>query len=341
MKRALSAVALLIFALAGCGGGGGSSSTSAGNPSGGYPTNYSTKELTPLQGYTNNAACHIDNNGRIVGGSWKDGGYSTNVWETSGSVRSVSTLDMETTDMNEAGQVIGYTIQPSVSYVKLDISSGSVTNLYDFSAYSINDSGDMAGSSAGSPAVLSAGGTKKILSIPESYTGGAARRINNSGIVVGDVTGSQSSRAIIWNQDGSIKVQFPIVTGFTYSRAVLINDAGQSVICYSSAKDYIYEQAVLRGADGSTLTLNNFGYSSIGVEDINGRGQVVGNVSNTGDLADGNAAVWNPDDTAHLLPAPTGYTRANAFGINDSGVIVGRAIDATGIWHAVAWTLGS
>lgn len=182
-----------------------------------------------------------------------------------------------------------------------------------YQALSVNDSGLTAGwitkaDDTSLPAASDANGNVRKLPMPDGYTNGAASDINDAGTIVGSVSGPNGSRAVTWDQAGSIHF-WSSNDGDTYG--ISINDSG-TVLGVEDNHYIIWDtggQVVFRITDENVFAW-----------DINDRGEVVAEA----DAAD---KVWLVVFTASGaridLPNLPGYPAAFPTCINNQGIICG------------------
>ena len=191
-------------------------------------------------------------------------------------------------------------------------------------AAAINDSGQIAGelgiSLSVGHACIYAGGTVQDLGTLGG-TDSCAASINDNGQVVGtsDVTpGNDSPQDAFLYSNGTMTDLDQLVGGKHQSSADAINNAGKVVgNCGGSA--FVY-------ANGTVTTI-----ASVLADAINDAGEVVGEITSSNGGHPGHAFLWSPGagvTDLGTLPAPYGQT-STAFGINDSGQIVGDSYSPT------------
>ena len=209
----------------------------------------------------------------------------------------------------------------------------------------INDAGTIAGevgiSGVGCHACVYTNGTLTDL----GTLGGAASwaaSINDSGQAAGTsetTPGNDSPQDAFLYSNGAVTDLDPLLGGQHESGADAINDAGQ-VVGSEGANTFVY-------SNGAVTVIRPVIPSGAAVPGaINDGGQVVGGLS----FSDGgHAFLWSAAaGVADLgtLPAPYNHT-STAFGINDSGQIVGNCFSSsspTGAWtppHAFLYSNGT
>jgi uncharacterized membrane protein len=307
---------------------------------------YTSTLLLPLSGkYTSSSANGINNAGQIVGASavpFIGGESSATIWNDSIAIelpRPNGALgNSSAVGVNNAGFVVGNANFPGITGAHAALWSGTkATDLGAFGGHMsfarrINDAGEAVGVFIG-PAVESAFRWNGSAMIPLANLGGiasSARDINQSGQVVGyTTTKGEHRRATIWN--GSTPTELaPLSLGD--SEAVGINDFGL-VVGQSSSAEYPWSRVTLW--NGTTaLTLENLvgkiGYAAA----INNLGQVVGRSSILGGGGFERATIWSGSTVTDLNSfldgslVSAGWILTSASDINDSGSIVGNAVNA-------------
>jgi probable HAF family extracellular repeat protein len=132
----------------------------------------------------------------------------------------------------------------------------------------------------------------------------------------------------------------------TSGAATAINDAGQAVgitgICDQALGRYTAKHAVL-WENGSVTDLGNLGAEFWNTPTaINDAGTVVGFAGVPGDPDANtlNAFIWTESDGIQMLPGLPGDVDIEAYGVNNSGTVVGLSCDSTGLCKAVRWDDG-
>lgn len=230
--------------------------------------------------------------------------------------------------INDLGAVTGYDetdrflgfVSHNGSMKPLDIWGGGTTM-----AMGINNSGEIVGS-ADSPISdlhayrLSNGiaGDLGTLGGPASFANG----INNSGDVVGwAYLDNYTAHAFLYNAKGMNDLGTLSGNGWDSSNATAINDAGQ-VVGYSGYRAFLYSKGVMRA-------LPTYDDRKMEAYGINSQGDVVGGIVGNGYYGNdpflytgGNLLNLNQhlDETNH-------WHVEVVRGINDSGMIVGTAVE--------------
>jgi len=347
LKKAYVLAIALAALVAGCGGGG-------GNHSALLAGRYTVAELSAPNGSSSVSARMIDNQGRIVG-CIQDPVTSmagdTCVWQPGHVVPDVLHGDSLPSGINNNGQGVCFDGGPGLVLNLLD---GSTTQLPDIAGgggepwpEAINDRGVCVGSclvsQAGSSSmqyqavVWDEHGDATALETPDGCIGSSAEDINNSGLIVGEVTTSDGvMHAAIWSADGHLQKVITEPPGFHWSEATHVNDAGEVLVDFdfnSTSGHFTYPGAAVYGPDGSFRLLARPGNRELYTADLNVHGQVAGI------LDGGSAVVWNPDGSVEQFPSPHVGLFCGATGINDNGVVVGAyGPDAKNCHHAVVWT---
>jgi len=153
-------------------------------------------------------------------------------------------------------------------------------------------------------------------------------------------------RPVVWGPGIDQIRELPLVEGDTSGAATAVNDShvavGISGICDQAIGRYTATHAVM-WSKGEVTDLGNLGAEFWNTPTaINQAGTVVGFAGVAGD-PDGNtinAFIWTQSDGMQLLPGLAGDVDIEAYGINNSGTVVGLSCDATGICKAVRWDDG-
>lgn len=215
--------------------------------------------------------------------------------------------------------------QASVRYTLTDLGTLGGT---DTRAWSINDSGEVVGSSKYSPfnshAFRWAGGVLTDLGTINGPMG-SATGINNNGQVVGWASvDSTYQHAFLLNPGGAM---VDLGSPGQYSSANAINNLGQVVGSAGS-------NAFLRQANGAMVDLGMLpGATSSTAYAINNNSQVVGTSGWT-------AFIWN-NGVMTNLGTLGGAKESCATGINDAGIVVGNLVTSTSQSRAFRWQAGA
>jgi probable HAF family extracellular repeat protein len=304
---------------------------------------------------TDSTATGINAAGQIVGYNDIANGAQRHAFlYSNGSMTDLGTLggDHSTaTGINAAGQVVGYSYttgnNPYAPHAFL-YSGGSMRDVGTLGglssyAYGINDAGQIIGFST------TAGNTGRAFVYSNSLMmalgtlGGAnstAYAINAAGQVVGtaDISNSLSdSHAFLYSNGSMTDLGTLGAPAGTDSTALGINAAGQFVGKLAFSVN-VYHAFVY--SNGMMTDLGTFGGEHSEAEGINALGQVIG-FSSVASGALPHAFLYingTMTDLNSLLPTGSGWTLADAHGINDEGQIVGAGINPSGQQHAFLLT---
>jgi len=161
-----------------------------------------------------------------------------------------------------------------------------------------------------------------------------AKSINSSGQIVGDSLNSSGIDRAFLFQDGSMQDLGTL--GGTSSSAAAINDLGQ-IVGYSNTGQPTHPGHLFLYSDGLMQDIGTFNAvtSSTTPTGINDWGEIVGWASVGLDY---HAYVYSNGSAKDLndrIVPKSGLTVEFVYGINDSGQIVGQAVNSTGEYHAV------
>jgi len=205
----------------------------------------------------------------------------------------------------------------------------------------INNRGQIVGFTAGDdgvtrPFLWEAGRTTLLEGLPcPRAPGAAAEQINNNGVVVGSSQSFAGTRAVVW-QNGEVMALVPPVP-MEVGAALDVNDQGDVIGVYSDASG-TGTRSFLWQALGVTelLPLELPGANAARVASINNLGQIVGS-THLGPLGSGGsiATLWQEGvarDLNELIsdddPAKPFVTLAGGNRINDAGLIIANGRDS-------------
>ena len=310
--------------------------------------------LRPLPDHTDSVARALNDRGWAVGTSSSPGESVAVIWDRN---RRPSLLAPLATDrfseaaaINEQGEVAGTSQGATVVAVRWD-RVGHPTRLpplpgdLESEAFGINKHGVVVGASRArsaigevlgghveTPVVWDQSGKLRRLELPAGYQEGSAQAINDRGQVAGFVyrIGSRHDRAVTWTRAGRPSL-LRRLGGLRDSEAYAIDGSG-----------------VAAGAsDGATLVATLWSPGPRRLHRV--RGAVVTEAFGVSDdreavgfvtVAGGAVALrWDASGRPHRLPPLFGDGQAQAFAINEHGVVAGVSIGA-GRSRGVLWQPG-
>jgi probable HAF family extracellular repeat protein len=317
---------------------------------------YTVTDLGALPGFTNSrTAAGINIIGQIVGTCNSVSVTSHAFFFSGGSMQDIGTLggpSAGATGINDIGQVVGTAyITSSIAHAYL-YSGGSMHDLGTLSssysngseAYAINNSGQIVGVSNDHNfnyhGFLYSGGTMQDL----GTLGGVntyATAINNNGQVAGrSQYTDQNYRAFIYSAGSMQNLGLP-PSGLS-SEAWGINDLGQVVgdAVVKVNNNYVADAMLYSG--GTWHDLGSLaGYGTAQALAINNYGEIVGELQQPSSGGYNHAFLdinGSMEDLNDLVSPPSGWTIEIALDVNDNGLIVGRARDSGGGYHAILLT---
>jgi len=315
--------------------------------------NYVMVDLGTLGGVSS-VAYGINNKGQIVGYSDLSNGATRAFLYENGKMKNLGSLANNTSvarAINNGGQVVGYAlVAPYNAKHAFIYSNGSMSDIgtlgYDgqSEANGINDKGQIVGYSdfitnnarIAFPFIYS-DGTMQNIGLHGDDIASYAYGINPDGNIVGaSFTSGHTIYAFSWKQDNIQNIGTS--PGNNSSQANAINDNGQIVGAVfnsdggNSRHPFIYEGSQLK--DLGVLE----GFTDSEARAINNIGQVVGEASSSQTFIH-HTFLYSGESMQDLnnlaINAGSGWTLANATGINDAGQIVGMGINPSGKQHAI------
>lgn len=267
---------------------------------------YTLTVLPFLSGGNFLVAEDINNHGQVTGfGYTSNGSARVFVWDAA---QGMQVLPNPTNDsfvanlgwgINDAGQVVGSAVTPSLGAFRWD-----PTNGYAFA-------GDL----------------------PGNQTNSKGLGINSSGTIVGDSSATTGTRAFRWDQTNGMIDLGDLPGGSNISSAYKINDVGQVVGDSDAASG---TRAFRWDETNGMVDLGDLpgGGDFSNAKDINNLGQVVGlsnmSTGQRGFLCDQMSGMQDLGELAG------GIDQSVALGINDHGIVVGRSHSNLGN-RAVLW----
>jgi probable HAF family extracellular repeat protein len=305
---------------------------------------YRVEPLGSLGG-TYARATAISSNGLVSGYAYA-GGPQEHAFLWQGSMGDLGTLGGPTSrgyDVNSAGRVVGWTTNSSGQTLPARWTSAGISPLPTLgtvggAAWAVNEAGTIVGSS-----FVSAGVYRAALWNDQGVTdlgtlGGAssiAYDINAFGIVVGGAQDSDGvMQATVWT--AGVPSAVDSLPGSQGSVARGINDVGQLILWnYGIARASFHDGqemidlGTLGGDESWAYGLNNLGQ-------VAGWAELPSGIYHAFVWADADGDGWSSSGEMQDLGTLGGLFSA-AYGINDSGVIVGYAQDQNNQWQAVRW----
>ena len=273
------------------------------------------------------AAYGINNNGQVTGTTFLSGG--SNAFLYSGTVitylGSLGGTYSEGHAINESGQIAGWSTlvnQDPTSPRAAIFGGGALTDLGGGRAFGINNSGQVVGESFvrtwDTPgAFLYGGGARASIS-----GANAAHGINDSGQIAGTTTTGHA-----YLSSSGIIVDLGTLGGL-WSEALGVDGSGE-VVGYGTLPGIGYSHAFVY-SNGLMTDLGSLGGNSSSGQAINALGQIVGwsdviGAPTTHAFVYGNGVMTD----LNTVMDGGGWTLQFAYGINDSGQIVGTGYDNT------------
>lgn len=299
---------------------------------------YQIHVLDMPEGHGYSAAYKINDYGLVVGWSAlsTDGGYQPGVyyWDSAGVHSAGIALDAyRTTGLNNAGTIVGG------QYV---LSGGTLSTLPGLSTTfpyggnilrDVNDMGVVVGGSAYDDQGHQRAAYWDSSGVHSIDATSWATAINNVGQIAGlRYTDPNHSTGFIW--DNGQLTDIGILDGYVSSGAADVNDLGQVVGSSSNSESFYlakFTKAYL-WQDGHTTDLLGWSDRSSSASGINDPGQVVGSSwTSSGAYS---AFYWDAGSVT-ILEGLGGDTLA--YGISNSGWIVGRSRSTDNKTYAVIW----
>jgi probable HAF family extracellular repeat protein len=273
--------------------------------------------VTDLGGYIVPYA--INNQEQVVGALWESTPSTLVVravlWEN-GTIHELYNEFSEATDINDAGQVVGY--HSDFAFLWENGTVFELDPLYEDRAFAhgINDAGQVVGESAGN-VVLWENSTSGIRSLDAL---GWARSINNFGQIVGErYMADGFAYAFLWED----QIMHDLgALGGQGSVAWDINDGGQVV---GEARTESGTNHAFLWEDNVMSDLGTLGGDGSSARAVNSSGSVVGS-STFNESVQSHAFLWDDDtmyDLNDLIDPDSGWVLRYARDINDAGQIVG------------------
>ena len=298
----------------------------------------------------------INARGQIVGRAYTvDGNQHAVFWrESKGSPVELATLGAFFANANaisDSGLIVGVSAASELSPPHAVLWSNSTSSAIDLGsfggwseAHGVNAGGQIVGfaeAGGGYPhAAFWADSNSLVVDLDPLGLASEAHAINASGQIVGNAFRNDTVHAAFWPDSSSLATDLGSLGGVDSggSDALAINAAGQ--IVGWSGTDFGGQHAVFWANSSSPPTdlgILAGGYSSF-AQAINASGQIVGFASCTCTFGR-HAVIWldsnsSAVDLNSLVSAESGWELLYAYGINNSGAIVGYGIHNDGLAHA-------
>jgi probable HAF family extracellular repeat protein len=296
-------------------------------------------------------ASGINNSGQVIGTSLEATGGNVHAFlYNNGNMLDLGTLpndnDSVATAVNAGGEATGYSDTQSSPGDAFLYSAGGLASLGTLGGpgsygFAINDTGEVVGISETAAEVNHAflyNGTMNDLGTLPGGTYSYAYGINGSGQVVGtsSIGSGEPEYAFLYNN--GVMQNLGTVPGGSGSVAMAINATGQIIgAAYLSDNTvaFLYSDGVMQ--DLGILP----GFAQSYATAINSQSQIVGSSCNVNETSSCHPFLYsggNLTDLNTLLPPGSDWTLSGAYGINDSGQIVGGGTNPQGERHAFLMT---
>jgi probable HAF family extracellular repeat protein len=243
--------------------------------------------------------------------------------------------------MNEAGQIVGRTWFPSVTYDAFSWTEAGrlvdITGPGYSGAMGLNDQGQVTGWRLSGPShrafLWSQVGGMADLGV---LAGGSAEgmAVNNAGHVVGGSMVSSTpvvSHAFLWTRTGGMADLGTL--GGTYCYAQAVNDVDEVVGAGRTASGAMHAFSWTQA--GGMVDLGTLGGTTSSTGRVSETGQVVGYST----IASGDTHAFSWTAAGGMVDLGTlGGTTSYANDVNDAGQVVGYSTTSSGDTHAFSWT---
>ena len=316
---------------------------------------YTFTDLGGMEGYEHTWAHAVSDSGAVAGNASTDNGPSTALlFDETGAGHQVDLGGLgypysAVLDMNRTNMAVGVAWLPEklwratlfdTSGAGSNINLGTLPGGYLSSAYGVNDSGMIVGSSntgtsGGSEYATvfdsSGNGNNLYLGSLSGYTSSRANDVSDTGIVVGSC-GDQHSRATSFDTTGYGRhTDLGTLPFGQQSSATSVNDGGSIVGSGDNSAGHQHAVSFNVGRTGTNIDLGSLpGFLYSYAAAVNDYGQVVGECRPDDDDYSARIAVLfdicgngQNYDLNGLVDAPDGWTLCGATSINNHGQIAG------------------
>jgi probable HAF family extracellular repeat protein len=304
------------------------------------PTHYKIRNIGVLEGDTGSFLTAINEDGVAVGLSIKpDNAGNHAVTYRDGELRDLSGGDESASTawaINQSGQTVGFFADPPEASGAALWDGDEMAVLPKLGgdtaqAFGINDDGIVVGASntsPGGPVRACRWENGEVTELPSASDGSIGNAINSKG----QIAGSSGSHATLW--DGG-KITDLGVLGGTTSLGRAINDAGQIVGHSTTTENGTFGSDGTHAflwADGQMTDLGSLPGSDLSFAwDINADSIIAGSAGDPDAANNPNpvkllAVIWVDGEIVNLndlIPPDSDWVLTTAYGINDTGQIVG------------------
>ena len=303
---------------------------------------YTVVIIPPPPGFTNISLAGINNYGQVAGtGQNPEGVQQAFMGSPAGSAPIpipagwTSSTGLAINDLGQIAGLLGPAGNTTQAFIGTTAGSTvlPVNSVYRGSAIGINNAGQVTGTvcqaascNSGTQAFIATSLDSILIPFPSGFISSSGKAINSSGQVTGSTTGFTSDIQSTFPFIGTASdlTPIPVPTGLAFVEGDAINDSGQMAGYFTTIATLIDGQPFVGTTAGIRLLPLPVHSISANPLSINSSGVVVG-------WSDQGGWIWDPVNGTRLLNAlvPAGWNYVNAFGINNSGVILAAGINGT------------